>query len=69
MLVQIYEVQTPDEAAVLARLGVDHIGVLIGEGVFSRELPPARELPSLTDDAPREGGEGGRPNPGADRTP
>jgi phosphoribosylanthranilate isomerase len=42
MLVQIYEVQTPDEAATLARLGVDHVGVLIGGGVFPRELPPWR---------------------------
>ena len=39
MLVQIYEVQTPEEAATLARLGVDHIGVLVGDGVFPRELP------------------------------
>ena len=42
MLVQIYEVQTPEEAAALARLGVDHIGVLVGEGAFPRELPPGR---------------------------
>jgi phosphoribosylanthranilate isomerase len=42
VLVQIYEVQTPEEAAALARLGVDHIGVLVGEGAFPRELPPAR---------------------------
>lgn len=40
MLVQIYEVQTPEEAAALARLGVDHIGVLVGRGAFPRELPP-----------------------------
>ena len=38
MLVQIYEVQTPEEAATLARLGVDHIGVLVGDGAFPREL-------------------------------
>ena len=38
MLVQIYEVRTPEEAAELARLGVDHIGVLVGDGVFPREL-------------------------------
>lgn len=42
MLVQIYEVQTPEEAAALARQGVDHIGVLVGNGAFPRELPPAR---------------------------
>jgi phosphoribosylanthranilate isomerase len=39
MLVQIYEVQTPEEAVALARLGVDHVGVLVGDGVFPRELP------------------------------
>ena len=38
MLVQIYEVQTPEEAVALARLGVDHIGVLVGDGAFQREL-------------------------------
>jgi phosphoribosylanthranilate isomerase len=42
VLVQIYEVQTPEEAAALARLGVDHIGVLVGEGASPRELPSAR---------------------------
>jgi phosphoribosylanthranilate isomerase len=42
MLVQIFEVQTPEEALALARLGVDHIGVLIGNGRFPRELPPAQ---------------------------
>ena len=42
MLVQIFEVQTPDEAFALARLGVEHIGVLVGDGRFPRELPPAR---------------------------
>ena len=38
MLVQIYEVQTPEEARALAGLGVDHIGVLVGDGAFPREL-------------------------------
>lgn len=38
MLVQIFEVQTPEEAAALARLGIDHIGVLVGDGAFPREL-------------------------------
>ena len=42
MLVQIYEVQSPAEARALARLGVDHIGVLVGDGSFPRELSPAR---------------------------
>ena len=42
MLVQIYEVATPEEAAALSRLGVDHIGALVGDGAFPRELPAAR---------------------------
>jgi phosphoribosylanthranilate isomerase len=42
MLVQIFEVQTPEEAAALARLGVDHIGVLVGDGSFPRELSIAQ---------------------------
>ena len=37
MLVQIYEVRAPEEAVSLARLGVDHIGVLVGDGAFPRE--------------------------------
>jgi phosphoribosylanthranilate isomerase len=42
MLVQIYEVQTPEEAVALSRLGVDHIGVLVGDGAFPRELTTDR---------------------------
>jgi len=42
MLVQIYEVRTLEEALALARLGIDHIGVLVGGGAFPRELPPAQ---------------------------
>ena len=42
MLVQIFEVQTPDEAAALVRLGDEHIGVLVGDGVFPRELSVAQ---------------------------
>src|SRR5467141_3657429 len=38
MLVQLFEVQTPEEARALASLGVDHIGVLVGDGAFPREL-------------------------------
>jgi phosphoribosylanthranilate isomerase len=37
MLVQIYEVTSPEEASALSKLGVDHIGVLVGEGEFPRE--------------------------------
>ena len=42
MIVQIYEIQTPEEAAMLERLGVDHIGVLVGDGAFPRELSTDR---------------------------
>jgi phosphoribosylanthranilate isomerase len=42
MLVQIFEVQTPEEASALVRLGVDHIGVLVGDGSFPRELSITR---------------------------
>src|SRR5687767_10914009 len=38
MIVQIYEVSSPEEAVALAARGVDHIGVLVGEGAFPREL-------------------------------
>src|SRR5215211_22018 len=37
MLVQIYEISTPEEARALGGLGVDHIGVLVGDGSFPRE--------------------------------
>ena len=37
MLVQIYETSTPEEAGALGELGVDHIGVLVGDGSFPRE--------------------------------
>lgn len=37
MLTQIYEVSTTEEARSLCRIGIDHIGVLIGKGEFPRE--------------------------------
>ena len=37
MLVQIYEVSSAEEARALGNLGVDHIGVLVGDGTFPRE--------------------------------
>jgi len=37
ILVQIYEVTSPEEAGALARIGVNHIGVLVGKGKFPRE--------------------------------
>ncbi len=38
MLTQIYEISTPDEAQSISEMGVDHIGVLAGNGEFPREL-------------------------------
>jgi len=46
MIVQIYEVTTCAEARALGAMGVDHIGVLVGEGSFPREqtIEKAREI-------------------------
>src|SRR5690349_5878353 len=39
MLVQIYEISSPEEARAVDELGVDHIGVLVGDGSLPREQP------------------------------
>lgn len=39
MLTQIYEISTPDEGRSISEIGIDHIGVLVGNGEFPRELP------------------------------
>jgi phosphoribosylanthranilate isomerase len=39
MLTQIYEISTPEEARAISVVGVDHIGILVGNGEFPRELP------------------------------
>jgi phosphoribosylanthranilate isomerase len=46
MIVQIYEVTTPAEGRTLGEMGVDHIGVLVGDGSFPREqtIEKAREI-------------------------
>ena len=46
MIVQLYEVTTPAEARALGAMGIDHIGVLVGEGSFPREqtIEKAREI-------------------------
>ena len=46
MIVQIYEVTSPAEARALGIMGVDHIGVLVGDGSFPREqtIEKAREI-------------------------
>jgi phosphoribosylanthranilate isomerase len=38
MLTQIYEVSIPEDARAISQIGVDHIGVLVGNGEFPREL-------------------------------
>ena len=37
MLTQIYEVSAAEEAGAIVAIGVDHIGVLVGDGEFPRE--------------------------------
>jgi phosphoribosylanthranilate isomerase len=46
MIVQIYEVTSLAEAGDLSAIGVDHIGVLVGDGSFPREqtIENAREI-------------------------
>lgn len=39
MLTQIYEISTPDEARAVSEIGIDHVGVLVGDGEFPREQP------------------------------
>ena len=39
MLTQVYEISTIEEAAAISAIGVDHVGVLVGDGRFPRELP------------------------------
>jgi phosphoribosylanthranilate isomerase len=39
VLTQIYEVSSAEEATAIAAIGVDHIGVLVGDGRFPREQP------------------------------
>jgi phosphoribosylanthranilate isomerase len=42
MIVQIYETQDASEAQALEAVGVDHIGVLVGQGRYAREIRPAQ---------------------------
>jgi phosphoribosylanthranilate isomerase len=42
MIVQIYEAQHVSEARALEAAGVDHVGVLVGQGRYARELRPAQ---------------------------
>jgi phosphoribosylanthranilate isomerase len=42
MLTQIYEISSPYEARAVSEIGIDHVGVLVGDGEFPREQPLAR---------------------------
>jgi phosphoribosylanthranilate isomerase len=42
LLTQIYEVSTPGEARSISVIGVDHVGILVGNGGFPRELSVER---------------------------
>ncbi len=42
LLTQIYEISTPEEARAISLAGVDHVGVLVGDGEFPREQSLAR---------------------------
>jgi phosphoribosylanthranilate isomerase len=46
MIVQIYEITSAAEACALGEMGVDHIGVLVGDGSFPREqtIETARDI-------------------------
>src|SRR5262245_21235552 len=46
MIVQIYETQSAEEARNLVGAGVDHVGVLVGNGEYPREFSTeqAREI-------------------------
>ena len=46
MIIQIYEIGTPEEARLVAEAGIDHIGVLVGYGKFPKEksIEQAREI-------------------------
>jgi phosphoribosylanthranilate isomerase len=41
LLTQIYEISSPEEAAAVSAIGIDHIGALVGDGRFPREQPKA----------------------------
>ena len=43
MLTQIYEISSPDEGRRgVSEIGIDHVGVLVGDGEFPREQPLSR---------------------------
>jgi phosphoribosylanthranilate isomerase len=40
MLTQVYEISSAAEAAAVSAIGIDHVGVLVGDGSFPRERSP-----------------------------
>ncbi len=46
ILTQIYEIGSPEEARAISAMGIDHVGVLVGDGEFPREqsLAQARDI-------------------------
>jgi phosphoribosylanthranilate isomerase len=44
MLTQIYEVTSAEEAAAISEIGVDRVGVLVGDGSFPREQSVSQAL-------------------------
>ncbi|WP_164936491.1 hypothetical protein [Bradyrhizobium nanningense] len=46
MLTQIYEISSTEEARAVSEIGIDHVGILVGDGEFPREqpLPRAAEI-------------------------
>jgi phosphoribosylanthranilate isomerase len=44
MLTQIYEISSADEARGVSEIGIDHIGILVGDGEFPREQPLPRAV-------------------------
>ena len=46
MLTQIYEISAPEEALAISQIGIEHIGILVGNGEFPREqsLEAAAEI-------------------------
>jgi phosphoribosylanthranilate isomerase len=42
MLTQIYEISSPEEAQAISDIGIDHVGILVGDGEFPREQSLSR---------------------------
>jgi phosphoribosylanthranilate isomerase len=47
VITQIYGITTPDDAAMVAALGPDHVGVVLDEGYGAWDAVTAREVPAI----------------------